>query len=564
MAAIGDLVANIRLDNSQFKRGAADSRGMLSSLGRLAFGATTLIGGFSAIAGLKWGAQLSMQAEQAQISFEVLLGSADQAKQMLSDLKAYSDVSPFGNQDVNAFAQDLLNYGIAAGDIMPDIRMLGDVAAGDKNKFEGLSRAFGQMSSTGRLMGQDLNQFINAGFNPLQEIAAKTGESMATLKKRMEAGGVSVDEVKGAFVTATSEGGRFFGMTERQAQSMQGRFSTLKDNVGNSLKTIAESIMTNLDMSGALDRINAGVSQIPFYFNNAGSLIAIEIIDWQLQLDEIIPGAAQTMADIGIVFQAGWAAAGEFFSNFLEDLKNGFAEILNLSKAVQAAWDARQQNTGGWQGWAKSMINDQIALQAKEFDSINAFFGGSKTFVQDAWGTTNHEVGKNDRVGMEAFNKELAGQKDVAAPGSSGGDRAMKVLNDTIAKLVGNGGAAGDLGARLQEQKANLMWRMAEQGDQSGYGSAGRTKLSGGKAGGDGTGNDTAGKEGKDTATNKAALKGSAEAASILTRGAFTDIPKQQVELSKVQVQTLKRIDAQLRENARAAKFDMNLALVNL
>jgi hypothetical protein len=74
-------------------------------------------------------------------------------------------------------------------------------------------------------MGQDLLQMINAGFNPLQQISKTTGESMLELKKRMEAGAISTDEVRQAFVDATSEGGMFNGMTERLAGTMGGKLN---------------------------------------------------------------------------------------------------------------------------------------------------------------------------------------------------------------------------------------------------------------------------------------------------------------------------------------------------
>lgn len=56
---------------------------------------------------------------------------------------------------------------------------------GNASRFQLLSLAFSQMSATGRLMGQDLNQMINAGFNPLQEISKKTGKSIGELKEAM-------------------------------------------------------------------------------------------------------------------------------------------------------------------------------------------------------------------------------------------------------------------------------------------------------------------------------------------------------------------------------------------
>lgn len=261
MASLGDIVIGLSMDNSQFQRTAQNSRGTLSQLGQSAMGTVGQIAGMlgagSALAAVGFGVKLAADAEQTRISFEVMLGSAEKAKVMLSDLKAYADKSPFSGADTNEFALQLTNYGIAGDKILPTIRMLGDVAAGNKEKFAGLARAFGQMSSTGRLMGQDLNQFINAGFNPLQEIAAKTGESMTNLKKRMDDGGIASNEVEEAFRRATSEGGRFFGMTERQSKTLAGQWSTFRDGLDTTLRDIGASIAENLDLKGVLQSTSA-------------------------------------------------------------------------------------------------------------------------------------------------------------------------------------------------------------------------------------------------------------------------------------------------------------------
>ena len=251
MASLGDIVIKLSMNTSQFSGSAASARGHLAQIQTATIAVSATLAA-AAAAAVGYGLKLAADAEQTAVSFEVMLGSAERARDMLGQLKTYADKSPFSGADTNNFAKMLLNYGISGEKILPTIRMLGDVAEGDKQKFEGLARAFGQMSSTGRLMGQDLNQFINAGFNPLQEIAAKTGESMAALKKRMEDGGIASDEVAQAFVRATSEGGRFYGMTERQSRTLAGQWSTFRDNLDTALRDIGASVAEHLDLRGVL------------------------------------------------------------------------------------------------------------------------------------------------------------------------------------------------------------------------------------------------------------------------------------------------------------------------
>lgn len=263
--------------------------------------------------------KLAAEAEQAQIAFEVMLGSADKAKSMLAQLQAYADRSPFNVAGVNEAAQKLLNYGMQAQDILPTIKMLGDVAAGDMEKFDRLATAFGQMTSTGRLMGQDLLQFINAGFNPLLEISKKTGESMAALKKRMEAGGISAMEVNQAFQAATSAGGRFENMTERQSQTVAGKWSTMKDAVSSVLRQLGEDMIRSVDLKAWLDYLTAGLQQVPFVFRHIGPLFQIGVIDWGMYLMDIVPYGKKASEELYAVFVGLWASLNEGWRQFKQD-----------------------------------------------------------------------------------------------------------------------------------------------------------------------------------------------------------------------------------------------------
>src|SRR5690606_1359574 len=161
--------------------------------------------------------------EQASAAFEVLTGSVNNARVMMQQVRDFSDVSPLTFSGAQAAAKQMLAFNIPVQDVARNLKMLGDISGGNQQRFDMLTLAFSQMSAAGRMMGQDLLQMINAGFNPLQEISRKTGESLVDLKKRMEDGKISSQEITDAFVSATSEGGRFHGLTERLAQTMGGK-----------------------------------------------------------------------------------------------------------------------------------------------------------------------------------------------------------------------------------------------------------------------------------------------------------------------------------------------------
>ena len=180
--------------------------------------------------------------EQAKVSFEVMLGDAEKAKVLLGELQRFADQSPFAMQGLADNAKTLLSFGVELQELMPTLKMLGDVSVGNEQKMQQMTLAFAQASSTGRLMGQDLLQMVNAGFNPLQEISKRTGKSMKDLKKDMENGSISIGMVKQAFIDATSEGGRFYGMTQKQADTIVGKTSTMKDGFMSLARTIGNDL----------------------------------------------------------------------------------------------------------------------------------------------------------------------------------------------------------------------------------------------------------------------------------------------------------------------------------
>lgn len=176
---------------------------------------------------------IDIRAERQMLekSFEVLLQSKSDAKRMLQEMVSLAIDSPLELTPIAKGGQTLLSFGVDASKVMNILRQLSDISMGNQQRFESLSLAYAQVQATGRLMGQDLLQLVNAGFNPLKIISEQTGKSMAVLKKEMEDGKISAEMVTGAFAKATSEGGQFYNMTQIQAEGIQGVKSTYHDAI---------------------------------------------------------------------------------------------------------------------------------------------------------------------------------------------------------------------------------------------------------------------------------------------------------------------------------------------
>lgn len=188
------------------------------------------------------------EIQALEVSFKTLLGSEEKAMKMMGEIRKFAANTPMQMNDLAGAAQTLLAFNYDAEKLMPTLKALGDVSMGDSQRFKSLSLAFAQMSSAGKLMGQDLLQMINAGFNPLAVISEKTGKSISTLKDEMAKGKISADMVTQAFIDATSEGGKFYNMLEQQSKTVGGALSNVQgalQDMFNELGEKSEGVVYN-------------------------------------------------------------------------------------------------------------------------------------------------------------------------------------------------------------------------------------------------------------------------------------------------------------------------------
>ena len=184
--------------------------------------------------------------EQLKTSFEVMTGSAEKATETVERLRVMGAETPFEMKDLASTTQLLMQYGFSADEALDRMKMLGDVAQGNVQAMTSIAMGYAQMSSAGKVNLQDIKQMINGGFNPLQEISERTGESMASLYDRISKGKMTVDEITESMRHATSEGGRFYQSMEKQSQTLNGQLSTLKDNAEQLLGSLTEGVSEGL------------------------------------------------------------------------------------------------------------------------------------------------------------------------------------------------------------------------------------------------------------------------------------------------------------------------------
>ena len=201
------------------------NEGFTVSLGKVA----GLIGGAAALK------QLAAQVvrvrgefQDMETAIETLVGK-DMAGKLMPQIKEMAKISPLTMTDIVGAEKMMLGFNIDAEKSIDYLKAISDISMGNSQKFNSLTLAFSQMSAAGRLLGQDLNQMIGQGFNPLQVISEKTGKSIAQLKEEMSKGAISAEMVQQAFLDATSAGGKFYNMSENASKTINGQISMMQD-----------------------------------------------------------------------------------------------------------------------------------------------------------------------------------------------------------------------------------------------------------------------------------------------------------------------------------------------
>ncbi len=161
--------------------------------------------------------------QKTEIAFATMLKDAGKAKQLMAEMVDLAAKTPFGLKEVSDGAKRLLAFQIPANEVVDTLRRMGDVAAGLGVPMGQLIHVYGQVKAQGRLMTNDLYQFMNAGIPILAELSKVLGKSESEIKKMVGEGKIGFAEIQQVIKGMTDEGGLFFNLMEKQSASLSGK-----------------------------------------------------------------------------------------------------------------------------------------------------------------------------------------------------------------------------------------------------------------------------------------------------------------------------------------------------
>lgn len=268
--------------------------------------------------------EVTAEFELQRVSLGAIIQDTEKANALFNQIKTFAVQSPFEIKDLVGYVKQLSAYRIETDKLFDTTKRLADVAAGIGVDMSRLILAYGQVRAASVLRGQEVRQFTEAGI-PLIELLAEKftalrGEMVSTSEvfDLISQRAVSFEMVAEIFEDMTNAGGMFYNMQEKQAQTLAGQWSNLKDSL---------SIM--YDEMGNTKGVQAGLRGII-------SLTKTLAENWQL--------VAAYMGDIvgGFAIVKGIGAYKSLVKVVKKDVLGVYNQLRAAQRAYNAAWKEEQ------------------------------------------------------------------------------------------------------------------------------------------------------------------------------------------------------------------------------
>lgn len=297
---------------------------------------------------------LAADFERAEIAFTTMYRSADRAKELMGQLKQFSAQTPFEFPEIKDAAVKLAGFGTEQRQIVPTLRMLGDLAAGTGANINELAETYGKARIQGRAFSRDIYEFSNRGI-PIQEaLAATFGVTKNEIMGLVETGQVGFGEIQRALESLTAEGGKFHGGLEAQSKTLHGLASTIHDNLNLALAEFGERLAVDLQLKK----------------NAEGT------VEWTNSLKtDLAPALAQITTDL-LALSKSAAETTNFLGNLfgLDVFSNGGGGLSSFHEAVTRLNLQFAQLTGNTE--REKQLLDELGSIAANVDKKR--FGGGK------------------------------------------------------------------------------------------------------------------------------------------------------------------------------------------
>ncbi len=338
------------------------------------------------------------ELEQQKVAFETMLGSAEEAEKMLKDLSDFATKTPFEIQGIRQSAKQLMAMGIEAENVIPTLKMLGDVSAGLSIDLDRVALNFGQVKAQGKLTGRELRDFAIMGVPLIDELSKSLGVTKEEISDMVSRGEIGFKEVEQAFKNMTSEGGKFGNLMDKQSKTFAGSVSNMKDE----MTRLKESI---------------GAAFLPALTSIVNKITPIieKITEWASQNQELVKNIILVTGALAALV-AGIGTAGLLINTLMTSVK-AISVVLGITQVALLA-------TVGKITLIIAAITALIVIILKFKDQIMVAILTFKNFMltleqgiyklfglKDAYAQTTQEIAANN-LKIEEYQKKISDSKN--------------------------------------------------------------------------------------------------------------------------------------------------------
>jgi len=258
-------------------------------------------------------------------SLEILLGSAEKAKEIVKELQSYGAVTPFESIELIETAKRLNAFGIEGGNVVSVTKRLGDIAGATGSNLGELATAYGQVVAKGRLQTEELLQFQERGVGIQGELQKMYNMSGEQLQKALSKGEISAASFEQAIINLTATGGKYANGATAQSTTLAGRLSTLKDTFTSLSQTLGETMLPAFELTlNGLTALIGAINKLPEPLKAATGAVALLGVG----LAVLAPLLASTISIFTTLGALGLGATLAGWAGAILPVAEGFAALV--------------------------------------------------------------------------------------------------------------------------------------------------------------------------------------------------------------------------------------------
>jgi len=406
--------------------------------------------------------EVTSEFELQKVALGGIIQDTAKADILFRQIKATAIESPFEIKDLVSYTKQLSAYRVETDNLFDVTKRLADVSAGLGVGMDRLILAYGQVRAASVLRGQELRQFTEAGI-PLVDLLAKkfhelngrmvsTAEVFDLISKRA----VPFEMIAEIFEDMTNKGGTFYKMQEKQAETLAGQWSNLRDalsimydEIGNT--STVHNAMTTLisDAKYLMQNWRTVASALKSVGIAYATVKLASLFIPRLTLDTELAAKATHALERAQKMESAQQSKSSFVRSMTIKQLRTYSKLTMEAAAAQTAIGRGAKNLaamfvgGGWIGLAATAVGLLVHLITSAGQEANRLGKELEKIGTDGAIQINRSVANFERLAKAAVD---------AADGSNEQNEALSELERTYSDIIPSQNLQID---KLRELKGN-------------------------------------------------------------------------------------------------------------